>query len=145
MEEVGKEEGLLEQHQAMTWEDQSSPPALDFHICEMDSWSPVHAPFARPHFSVLTWRRILVWICKHELNPCFISWGSVISSTPSNPATLQVTLVANILCSWWVKWGVPFNPQPMPISHTLSLSPFYRWENIFNSLSDQPLQHTGPQ
>jgi len=37
MEEAGKEEGLLEQHQAMTWEDQSSPSALDFHICEMGS------------------------------------------------------------------------------------------------------------
>lgn len=104
MEEAGKEEGLLEQHQAMTWEDQSSPSALDLHICEMGSWSPVHAHFASPHFSVLT-RRILVWICKPELNPCFISWGSVTSSTSSDPATLLVTLIANMLCSWWAKWG----------------------------------------
>lgn len=104
MEEAGKEEGLLEQHQAMTWEDQSSPSALDFHICEMGSWSPVHVPFASPHVSVLTWR-ILVWICKPELNPCFISWGSVTSSTSSDPAPLLVTLIDNILCSWWAKWG----------------------------------------
>lgn len=66
------------------------------------------------------------------------------SSPPSSHTHRQhsVFMVGQVGCYYI---SVPFNPQPMPMSHTLSLSSFYRWENIFNSLNDQPLQHTGPQ
>lgn len=53
MVEPGKKEWMLKQSQHWPGGGQSSPWLLGFLICEMGIWSPVQAPAASPHFSVL--------------------------------------------------------------------------------------------